>query len=370
MKRAVSILSPAVILLAAFTLIILPDAARAAAADGLTMCYKVIIPSLFPFMVLASMTVTLGYAAYLGRLLEAPMGRFLHLPGACGAALAVGLISGFPVGAKVAAELYADGECSRDDAERMLGFCSNCGPAFIFGFAGAAVLGSAGAGLILFIAQTAAALAVAVITRPKAPPVRSGRENTAAAKVPSFGSAFSGAVRGSFGAVLDICAFVILFSVLGGLMDSAGITDLICGLLSRLGVNTAVSSALIHGLMEISAGVRLAGAKGIPAALRLPLTAAVIGWSGVSVHFQVLSVTESCGLRLGHYLRGKLMTSLLSAFFASLLGRLFTPPAVNAASGFGVTAVSAECALLLPAVLIMIGIKSQKGTGKSAQKEV
>lgn len=55
------------LLIATAALVAAPGEAIAGAKDGLTLCFNVIVPSLFPFFVLSSLVVDLGLAAYLGR---------------------------------------------------------------------------------------------------------------------------------------------------------------------------------------------------------------------------------------------------------------------------------------------------------------
>ena len=119
-----------------------PQESMAAARDGLALCGNVIIPSLFPFFVLASLVVDLGLAAYLGRALEPVMRPLFHISGSCAAAVAMGFIGGYPVGARTALQLYQQGLCTKTEAERLLSFCNNSGPAFILGVVGAGVFGS------------------------------------------------------------------------------------------------------------------------------------------------------------------------------------------------------------------------------------
>lgn len=97
------------LLCCALALICWPKEVSAAVRDGLGLCYNVIIPSLFPFFILSSLVVSLGMAGYLGRLLEPVMRPLFHVSGACAAALALGFIGGYPVGARSALTLYENG---------------------------------------------------------------------------------------------------------------------------------------------------------------------------------------------------------------------------------------------------------------------
>ena len=121
------------LLLATLALMFWPKDSMAAARDGLTLCYNVIIPSLFPFFVLSALVVDLGLAGHLGRALEGIMRPLFNVPGACAPALALGFVGGYPVGARTALQLYQKGMCTKTEAERLLAFCNNSGPAFILG---------------------------------------------------------------------------------------------------------------------------------------------------------------------------------------------------------------------------------------------
>ncbi len=54
------------------------------------------------------------------------------------------------MGAKSVIALYENGTCSKVEAERLLSFCTNSGPAFIFGIVGAGVFSGGRIGLLLY----------------------------------------------------------------------------------------------------------------------------------------------------------------------------------------------------------------------------
>ena len=138
-ERVRDLLLGLALLCATLALMLYPQPSMEAAKSGLALCYNVIIPSLFPFFVLSSLVVELGLAGYLGRLLEGLMRPLFHVSGACASAFALGFIGGYPVGAKTAISLYENGMCTKTEAERLLAFCNNSGPAFILGVVGAGV---------------------------------------------------------------------------------------------------------------------------------------------------------------------------------------------------------------------------------------
>ena len=114
-------------------LIIIIDGKSAVSSirGGVDLCLRTVIPALFPFFILSGIM----NSCFLGQTFRflAPLQRLCKLPAGTESILLIGLFSGYPVGAQLVSEAYA-GKClSKENAMRMLGFCSNAGPAFIFG---------------------------------------------------------------------------------------------------------------------------------------------------------------------------------------------------------------------------------------------
>ena len=126
-----------------------PEESLEAAREGITLCLDVLIPSLFPFFVLSSLLIETGVAGLCARPLSRWMYPLFGVGGAGAAALVLGLIGGYPAGARTIAQLVERGECSREEARRLSRFCNNCGPAFFLGAVGMGVFGSKEVGFLL-----------------------------------------------------------------------------------------------------------------------------------------------------------------------------------------------------------------------------
>ena len=154
-KRVLSLLGSG-----ALAILLLRQAETAAQAvrDGVQLCLTSVIPALFPFFAVSSLLVALGAASAAGRALARPFRQLFRCGGAGCAALLLGLVGGYPVGARTAAELVRRGELSPAEGARLLTFCNNAGPAFAIGVAGVSVFGSARTGVWLYLLHCAAAL--------------------------------------------------------------------------------------------------------------------------------------------------------------------------------------------------------------------
>lgn len=284
-------------------LLIWSDAVRQAVQEGLTLCARTVIPSLFPFFVVSALLVSLGFAQSLGRPLEGFMRLLFHVGGNGAAALVLGLAGGYPVGARTAAELYRQGLCTRREAERLLGFCNNCSPAFAVSILGWGVFHSGRAGVWLYLIHVLSALLTGMLLArlDRQPPARSGtahRPSAAPASPPpvSLSGALVGAVQSGLQSMLGVCAFVVLFMVV----------------LLPLRAVPGFWGTLAVGVVELFNGAaRLTGDRA-----GFLLAAALLGWGGLSVHCQTLSVLSGSGLSTRSYWLGKALQGLFSAALA------------------------------------------------------
>ena len=316
------------LLCALLSLLLWPGEAMEAAKSGLTLCYNVIVPSLFPFFVLSSLVVELGLAGYLGRMLEGVMRPLFHVSGACASALALGFIGGYPVGARKAISLYEKGMCTRTEAERLLAFCNNSGPAFILGVVGAGIFSSSRAGVLLYLAHAAASVCVGVLFRFYRAGDRKGREQKVSPQFQArrFTAAFTDSVKNSFLSTLNICAFVVFFTVVIRMCFLSGALPALAALLGRLlaplGFDVIWAQRLLTGVLELSSGVWTLAGEGTLTG-RLSMAAFMLGWAGISVHCQVLSFLGGSGLSARTYLAGKFLHGAFAAAFTAVLTRVF-----------------------------------------------
>ena len=137
--------------------------------------------------------------------------------------------------------------------------------------------------------------------------------------------AFTHSITGALSSTLNICAFVLFFTVVIRMLFLSGVMGALAGgtaLCSPLGLDQAWAQRLITGLLELSSGVSsLTGAGTVTG--RLSMAAFMLGWAGLSVHCQVLAFLGDSGLSLRTYLTGKLLHGGLSALFTALLVRRF-----------------------------------------------
>ena len=272
---------------------------RAAAAEALSLCARSVIPALFPFLVVSSLLLSLGLGELLSPMLAGLLEPLFRVDGVGSSALLLGLVGGYPIGAKTAADLYRGGRLSRPEAERLLAFCNNSNPVFLISVLGVGVFGSVRAGVWLWLIHLLSALLTGLLFRNHGGPARRQAGGTAAFQAVSLSAAFVAAVRESLSGMLSVCAFVTFFYVLARPLASLG---------GWLG-------PVLVGLTELFSLTPLLR----PDRFGFILASAMAGWGGLSVLCQTAAVLEGSGLRLQSCAAGKAVQGLLAGLLAALL---------------------------------------------------
>lgn len=302
-------------LAASAAFLLFPAQAAQGAREGLGYALGVLIPSLYPFLVLSVFLAKSGAFRRMGRLLEKPARVLFRLPGSAAAAVLMSAAGGYPVGARMAAELCEEGSITRAQAERMALFCVNAGPSFLVTAVGVGFYRSPRAGWTLFAAQLISFFALGIFSG-----LRARREPEPAGKSVPPARAASGAFVASAAdagrSVLMMCGMVILFA--------AGVS------LLRQSVRSQALRVLLSALLEVTGGCADLARCGAP----LWAAAAAAGWGGVCVHFQIFACLGKLRVSRRRFVLWRAAQSVLSGAVCLAAERLF-PETAEVFSSFG-----------------------------------
>lgn len=333
------------IIISIFCIFRMPDEITNGVTEGLTICFNVVLPSLFPFMVVSAYIIKSGSLRFLYKLFY-PLTRFvLRLPVCTVPVVVMGLAGGFPVGAKMTSLLLESGEITENQAKRLCLFCINGGPAFVISAVGVKMLHSSKAGLIIFASLCISSLVLGFLVSffddKKA--VEKQYENSWQSPL----LALSASVTDGVQSILGICAWVVLFS---------GITECIDSL--TLSENTYSATV---SLLEVTKGCTLlAGEMG------LPVIAAAIGFGGFCVHCQVFSYIKETGLKYRYFFVGRVLCASLSAVICHFMLCLFPVDITTAVMNEDITvsafsvSLPAFIALTIMCIVMIFDIDSKR----------
>lgn len=335
-------------LMSTFCLVLILRNAEAAIdymGRGLTLCATTVIPSLFPFMVISELLVSSGAGEAFGRLCSGVMRRIFGLSGAGASAVFLGSMCGFPVGARTAVALLDKNAISKSECEHLLTFVNNPSSAFLITAVGVSLYGNRKLGIALYGVVLGCGLAVGLLARPL---LRKGGSPSEHPHFPSglhIGGAetFTGAISSAATGMLTVCAYVIFFSAVTGALS--------CAVMGH-GGTAEMGYTLLCGLLEMTGGIGQAAtlANG---RLGLILTASFAGWSGLSVHCQVMALCGGRGLSFKPYLLAKAVQGVLCGFVTAVL-LYWVPELTDPAEGVVTDAILAFMSMksfTLPAIL-------------------
>lgn len=329
-----------------------------AVTDALSLCSRAVIPSLFPFLVFSSFIAKTPLLEKLGTLMSPTTKALFGLSGNCGPVILMSLIGGFPVGPHMAAELCKEQKISKKEAGLLCLFSINAGPAFVIGTVGYSMLGSIKAGVLLYTSMIISSLLLGLMlcnssrlrgTGKQFNKLQSNVKNSSQDSIqglsqsslnapqnnsatlqsnssPSqsnikkysqnslntsqeysqdkttFLEAFCASVNGSSVAMLQICAYVVIFSALTALLS-----DL---------------PNIFKASLEVTAGCAMLCAEG-SGALLLPSVAAMLSFCGFCVHAQVHDSISAGGLTYSKFLISRVACGGLSFLFCRAACLLF-----------------------------------------------
>ena len=287
------------------------EAVSAAITQTVRLCIQVLLPSLFPFFVLSSLLISSGIVQRTAPRVEWVTRWLFDLPGSCTAAILLGAVGGYPVGAKTISALYAQGSCDKEDALHALRFCNNAGPAFLISAVGAGLLNNKNHGILLYGLHLISALFLGLIFHNNKRSVKLNSITQHKTIQSTLSNSFLQSITDSFFSFLNVCAFVIFFAVILCFLEQLP-------LLKRL---ASLPRGLIYGLLELTSGVAALASANLSARIRLTALSFLCGFGGLSVQLQTLRFLTEADLPCRDYLTFKLLHGVLAALLTFLLYR-------------------------------------------------
>lgn len=267
--------------------------ALSGARNGIDLCVRCLIPSIFPFMVLSSVLTD----ALLGASIPAfhPFKRLFCLPDGYESLLIPSFLGGYPAGAQCIGEFYRQGKISVSCANQLLLFCNNAGPSFLFGILGAIFPERKMLWLLWGIHIFAAVLFARLF------PVTQNPLQPVSHNEPSITRIVSNSIKAMGG----ICGWVVLFRIMISYIDHW-----------LLWIFPPPTQVWIKGTLELSNGC-YALSEIDDVRLRFVICSCMLSFGGICITMQTASVIGS--LPIFPYLGGKLLQTLFSLFLSIAL---------------------------------------------------
>ncbi|MGF7145733.1 sporulation integral membrane protein YlbJ [Anaerotaenia torta] len=306
-----------------------PSATFQGASSGLLLWFHNVLPSLLPCIILSNLMVRLDITRQISRVFHPFLGRLFRVsPQGC-YPIAIGFLSGLPMGAKATADLLREGKIRQPEAQFLLGMCNNASPMFIIGYISitqlklphikyplfAIIYGSAILGAVL-MRWAAWMRSLPLISKKHFQPRRLPKdlhsmEYQAKASPQRFRFALlDESIMDGFETVTKVGGYIILFSILAQILNTL--------LTAYPGSNTGLLKAFLMGILEITTGISQICKSSLDRNLKIVLVTALTTFGGFSGMAQTKSIIGNQGLSMKSYLMVKLLSAGIALFLTYL----------------------------------------------------
>lgn len=238
--------------------------------DGLRLALKVIIPSVFPFLLITDLftnNISVEKISPIRKAFE----KLFGISGYAASTFLCGVLCGFPIGAKMSIELYKNGIISKYECERLMSFCNNASPAYVIFVIGMTLRSSLYQGMALYLLMIFSAFFTGVILG------TSKQKNIYKVFIYEQKYSFVSSVQRSTEICISICGFITTFAI-------------ICGLIKRVIKNKLLCGILISFFEIGNASLFLSDLCIFRPCISFALTSFCISFSGISVIAQTQSI--------------------------------------------------------------------------------
>ena len=326
----------------AFLLMKFPTVAAQGISDGIDLCLGTLIPTLFPFMIVSTLMIEQRIFDNVPKSIQQFSEFVFAVKGSCLAVIILSLIGGLPIGCKITNQLYEKRKISASQGRRMMLFCYCTGPAFTVATVGIFMLSSKNAGYILYASVVLSSLTIGILSRFFEQEDGVYLTETEYDKKNQFSINLVRSVSDSSKAILNICAWVIIFSCIGKLTEILPINE-----------NTRF---FLGCILEVSNGAYIASGN-----MPLPIIAGIIGFGGLCGHCQVMPYVIKLHLKYKYFLVARIINGALSVIYCKVLLEIFpvgyevfSIGTLPSESAFSVSS-AVSIAMLFSAGLFLIG---------------
>lgn len=298
-----------------------------AVKNSLNIWVNNVIPSLFPFFIATELLNHTNIPRVIGNMFNKIMRPLFNVPGIGAYALFMGIISGYPVGAKIVTNFRNDNLCTKEEAERLLTFTNNSGPLFILGTVGITLFYDSSIGLLLLFTHILSCISVGIIFRFWKINVKERRNTDTLETNVTFnflGEVLSKSILSAINSVVLIGGFIVLFGIIFSILQKSHMLSFLklplIPIFNLLNIDTNFIIPILTGILELTNGVSaVSEIASRNLGINVISCAFLLGFGGISIILQVLSIISKSDISIKPYILGKLLQGTLAAFYTFLI---------------------------------------------------
>jgi len=287
-------------------IIISPAKFISAGLSGISAWTFNVLPAVLPFMIISQLLIKTSVIEKVCSPFSKPFVAIYKTSPYSFYVFFVSIISGYPVGSKLIADLYEQNKITQADAYKMSSFCSNSGPMFIVGAVGVGMLANPSAGYIILASHIISALINGLIYRNLKTTDKRSKTTIITKDNLSFGEIIENSCR----SILSVGAIIMFFFII---IEFVSIF---------LGFLPCEFQSVIFGIIEITKGCKSIS-QSFPIIHATILSTIIITFGGISTAFQSISLLKRVNMPLSLFIKQKITQSVISGFVSFFLCLLF-----------------------------------------------
>ena len=291
------------------TIIILPKVAIQNFFQGLLLWATKVLPALLPFFILTKLLSYTTFVAIASKHLSPITNKLYNVGGVAGYVFFMSIISGYPVGAKITADLYNSKQITSSQAKTITAFTSTSGPLFIIGTVGIGFFRSSKIGFIILISHIISAILNGLLYRNKETTTTSNNLITP----PPPDNTLSESMYSSIISIMLVGGFIAISYMLLGIITDLNLFNFLTGPLSKIGINKNISHAILSGFIEVTTGLNMLSCTNLSFKFSAIISSFLISFGGLSIHAQAYCYLRSFNLKYTHFLIQKITHAIISA---------------------------------------------------------
>lgn len=308
---------PIFVILLIFLFILNPSTVSEGAFNGLKLWVTNIIPLLFPMSVLSNILLRYNFIyklfdRYSYVSVKVLKNKYALIP------MFISFVSGYPSGAMTVNTMYLNKRLNMHDANYLLKFTNNCSFQFIAGVICFSMLKNFNLYVFIAIPHFLGSIILSFILSNTCP----GKSSSLFTKKNmSFNEAFSDSIYKSIMSMLSVGGVIVVFSVISNFINLS-----LLKLSHVLSINSYIKDviySLIVGSLEFVNGCNIISSADVSLQAKLIILNFLISFSGLSVIFQTIAVSNDCEIKLHTYMFYKFILGVISSFLCVLMLIIF-----------------------------------------------
>lgn len=292
-----------------------PISALNGAKTGLLLWFNTVLPTLLPFIILSNFIIRFQVTDYICKIFSPILKRIFRISDIGCYPIIIGILSGYPMGAKTCSDLIKEGLLEREEGQYIMLLVGNASYMFLTSFLAVSSLALPGRKyqilIVIYLSSIISATLYRIFSRYQSknhstmPDTSSISIAEYAEETPLSMTTVDHCILDGFTTITKVGGYIIMFSVL---------TQVLSGLLGAIGP----LRFLLLGSLEITIGIYLIASSAMALTKKIVLTITITSFGGFSSLAQIGSVIENSGLSLKSYLHYKIINSIV-AFLLSLI---------------------------------------------------